>query len=169
MTQIKIFDNFLSEKMFQKISNEINSDKISFILKKGTTFNDGLDIYWLKHSIYNNFKPESNLFFLMDEFIQKLNITSIIQIRLNLVLKQPYKNFKTNFHTDYDNYKNLKTGLFYFSVDGTGTIFKIGEEEKLVKCKPNRMVVFDSEINHCGYLNNNFNTRFAINFNYYEK
>ena len=169
MSQIKVIDNFLSEETFDKISKNIFSDKIPFYVTESTTNEGSTDIYWLSHSIYNDFKPNSDLFIFMSEFFNKLNISSIINIRLNLILKIPYSLIKTNYHIDYDNYQNLKTAIFYFNKDGTGTYFKINNDEKFIESKKNRMVVFDSNISHCAFLNNKFEKRFVLNFNFYQK
>tara|TARA_R110002126_G_scaffold150351_1_gene296535 strand:+ start:633 stop:1127 length:495 start_codon:yes stop_codon:yes gene_type:complete len=163
---MKTIDNFLSQDLFNQLKDTVYSDSVPWFSKSGTVDNKK-DIAWFSHCIYNEFKPDSNLFALFPEFIERLNISSIIQIRCNLSFKTN-KDFKTVWHTDY-TYKNHKTAIFYFNTDTSGTYFKIKGKEKFVRAKANRMVVFDGNIQHCAYLNNKTDKRVVINFNYYEK
>lgn len=164
---MKIIDNFINKNLYLQIKETLFSDNVAWFSKSGTVENKSKDIQWFSHSVYNNFKPNSNVFNFMPEFIEKLNIASIIEIRANLSLKTE-KNIKTTWHRDY-NYKNSKTAIFYFNTDGTGTFFKIKNKEKMIKAKENKIVVFDGNTQHCAYLNNKTDKRIVINFNYYEK
>ena len=164
---VKIIDNFINKDLYIQLKNIFLGDNFPWFLKKGTVDSKKNDLNWFSHSIYNDFKPNSDIFSFMHEFIKKLNMSSLIQIRINLSLATN-KDFKTLWHTDY-NYKNHKTAIFYFNSDTTGTVFKIKEKEKLVKAKENRIVVFDGDTQHCAYLNNKIDRRIVINFNYYEK
>lgn len=164
---MKIIDNFLNKDLYLQIKQTLFSDHIAWFSKTGTVEGKTKDINWFAHCLYNNFKPDSDVFNFMPEFIEKLNVASIIEIRANLSLKTE-KDLKTTWHTDY-NYKNSKTSIFYFNTDSTGTCFKINNKEKIIKAKENRMVVFDSNTQHCALLNNKIDKRIVINFNYYEK
>jgi hypothetical protein len=164
---VKIIDNFINKNLYLQIKEGLFSDNLAWFSKNGTVENEKKDIQWFSHSVYNNFKPNSDAFNLMQEFVEKLNISSIVEIRINLCLKTK-ENFKTSWHKDY-GYKNLKTAIFYFDTDTTGTYFKVNNKEKLVKAKENRIVIFDSDTEHCAMLNNKIDKRIVINFNYYEK
>tara|TARA_R100001369_G_scaffold42971_1_gene69206 strand:- start:2299 stop:2799 length:501 start_codon:yes stop_codon:yes gene_type:complete len=164
---VKIIDNFIDKDLYLQVKNTLFSDSLPWFSKKGTVNGKENDLNWFSHSIYNDFKPNSNIFSFMPEFIEKLKISSIIEIRTNLSFKTN-KDFKTLWHTDY-GYKNHKTAIFYFNTDTTGTVFKIKNKEKLIKSKENRIVIFDGSIKHCAYLNNKSEKRVVINFNYYEK
>ena len=135
--------------------------------KSGTVDDKSKDINWFSHCLYNEFRPGSDLFPSTLDFIKKLNVSALIEIRANLSLKTD-QDYKTIWHADYP-YKNNKTAIFYFNTDTTGTCFKIDNEEKFIEAKENRMVVFDGNIQHCAYLNNKIDRRIVINFNYYEK
>jgi len=164
---MKVIDNFLDKDKYNHLKEVMFSDGVPWFLKQGTVDGKKKDINWFSHCFYNNYKPDSDLFHLIPEFIERLNISSIIQIRCNLSFKTN-KDFKTVWHTD-TTYKNHKTAIFYFNTGTSGTYFKIKGKEKFVKAKANRMVVFDCNIQHCAYLNNKIDRRIVINFNYYEK
>jgi len=164
---MKIIDNFINQSLFDQLKDTMYSDSVAWFCKSGTVDKSKKDVIWFSHCLYNDFKPDSNIFNFMPEFIEKLNISSFIQVRANLSLKTE-KDVKTTWHTDYD-YKNSKTAIFYFNTDSTGTCFKIKNKEKIIKSKENRIVIFDGSIKHCAYLNNKSEKRVVINFNYYEK
>ena len=164
---MKVIDNFLNKDRYNHLKEVMFSDGVPWFLKQGTVDGKKEDLTWFSHCFYNENKPDSNLYSFMPDFLNKLNVASLLQIRANLSLTPPTDKFKTNAHIDYP-YTNSKTAIFYFNTDTSGTIF-YNKKEELIKAKENRMVVFNTNIKHCGYLTNKSNKRIVINFNYYEK
>jgi hypothetical protein len=161
---LKIVDNFLNETFYKNLKNIFFSDQVPWFLISGTLPNKSVDVNWLSHCVFNNNQPQSNLYNYLDEFKNKLEVSQYIQIRANLVLNS-MDEFKSHWHVDYKT-KN-KTAIFYFNEDTSGTYFLINNKEEFVESKENRIVIFDSDIQHCGYLNKKINKRIVINFNYY--
>lgn len=164
---MKIIDNFLEKNSYEHLKDVMFKDGIPWFLKQGTVDGANKDLNWFSHCFYNDFQPDSNLYSFIPNFLDKLNVASLLQVRANLSLTPPKDKYKTNVHVDYP-YKNSKTAIFYFNTDTSGTIF-YDKKEKLIKAKENRMVIFNTNIKHCGYLTKKSNKRIVINFNYYEK
>lgn len=165
---MKVIDNFLDKDRYNHLKEVMFSDGVPWFLKQGTVDGKKKDLIWFSHCFYNNHKPDSNLYHLIPDFLTKLKVSSLIQIRANLSLNPPKDKYKTNIHTDY-TFSNSKTAIFYFNTDTSGTIFYINKKETFIEAKENRMVIFDASIKHCGYLSNKSDKRIVINFNYYEE
>ena len=74
-----------------------------------------------------------------------------------------YKTFfnkKAGYHIDT---LNKKTAILYVNTNNGGTKFKNG---KFVKSLENRVVVFDSNMEHTGVTCTNQQRRIVVNFNY---
>ena len=158
--EIKVIDNFLPE-------SEINS--INFIIG-GVYFpwhyNDfvnyeGDKLFQFTHVFFDLQKGgvNSSYFNILNSCISKLNISKLIRIKANLNTKTFFRT-KTGFHCDY---KNIKTSILYLNTNNGGTKFKNG---KYVKSLSNRMVIFNSNLEHSAVNCNDKNRRLVINFNY---
>ena len=64
------------------------------------------------------------------------------------------------FHCDI---KNVTTSIFYINTNNGWTKFKDGCK---VECIENRMVIFDSNIEHAGFSCTDQKRKVVVNFNY---
>jgi hypothetical protein len=157
----KVIDNFLEKNLFNKLQEILFSENINWFFKKNMTFNDN---YFFNHCFYTNHMPMSPLY---DEYIipilEKLNVKSIIEIRANLVLKKEQA-FSSNFHTD--RFYKCNTAILYMNTCNGYTLLDDIKKIK-INCNENKMLIFDSQINHSGVSQTDTNRRIVINFNYF--
>ena len=136
------------------------SENINWFWKNHMT---GKDNYFFNHCFYNNDKIESDFFepFIVP-ILKKLNSTKVIQVRANLLLKKE-KSFQSDFHTDTK--LNCNTAIFYinncngYTILGNINQIKINSEE-------NKMLIFNSQIEHAGVSQTDCERRIVVNFNY---
>ena len=95
----------------------------------------------------------------MDSFFKGLDIKEIFRIKMNLTTRTE-KLFNHLYHTDF---KDCTTAIFYMNTNNGKTIFKHGEE---VNSIANRIVIFNSNLEHAATSHTDEKTRVVINFNY---
>ena len=84
----------------------------------------------------------------------------IFRIKINLTMRTE-KLFNHVYHIDLPN--KCTTAIFYVNSNNGKTIFKQGDE---VDSVANRMVVFNSDLEHAATSHTDEKTRVVINFNY---
>ena len=163
---MQVIDNFLPKYQFRQISNVILSAKFSWHFHDGIVGpNDGR--YQFTHAIFDirhggilcNYYP------LFDIVQQKLGVSRLDRIKLNLNPKTVFHR-KGGYHTDLpkpNQPQHQKTGVLYINTNNGWTQFKKGGK---VKSVANRIVIFDSNLEHTGVTCTNENRRVIVNFNY---
>ena len=83
----------------------------------------------------------------------------MLRAKLNL---NPYSSILSEgfFHTDISN---CTTAIFYLNTNDGYTLFKSG---KKVSSKENRLIIFDSNLEHTGTNTTNKKFRAVLNLNY---
>ena len=80
----------------------------------------------------------------------KLKPSASIRVKANLLTRTD-EILQNAFHSDFDkhkkNYDNVKTAIFYLNTNNGKTIFEDGTR---VESIANRLVTFDSNVNHTG-------------------
>ena len=156
---IKIIDNFLDKEYFNLLNNQFLSNEFPWYFQKGKVFENDGD-YQHTHLFFDNNKINSNYFNLIEPFLSKLNIKSLVKIKLNLTLKESvFKKF--NLHTDVNF--DCNTSIFYLNTNNGKTIF----ENKEVDSVENRMVKFSSSLKHSGTSTTDASYRMVLNLNYF--
>ena len=61
------------------------------------------------------------------------------------------------------DYKNIYTAILYINTNNGWTKFKGGGK---IKCVENRIVIFDSNIQHAGFTCTDKKRKVVVNFNY---
>lgn len=159
----KIIDNFLEENEFKKIQSFMLSDYIpwyfnDYVVDKEKDLN--LNNYQLTHTFYKNFLPTSENFIKLVPLIEKINPSALIRIKANLVPRTE----KINEHGWHiDNSLNCKTAVYYINTNDGYTKFKNGD---IVESIENRLVIFDSGMEHTGSSCTNEKIRCVINLNF---
>ena len=164
MKNLEIIDNFLDEKDYQQIYAQMLSPNFGWHVQIGMTYYADFSKQ-LTHLFYDNNRPNSEFFDLLNPIRSKLNCETIIREKANLTF---YNDLEDDlFHIDVGKL-NSKTSLFYLTDKGA-TTFKIDGKETTVEAKQNRMVTFDCKIEHkavCHKVGEPF--RIVINLNYFE-
>ena len=109
----------------------------------------------------------SNDYSLFDLVQQKLGVSRLERIKANLNPKTFFHR-KGGFHTDQRSLsegvpQHQKTAVFYVNTNNGWTEFKKGGK---VKSVANRIVIFDSNLEHTGVTCTDEKRRVVINFNY---
>ena len=87
----------------------------------------------------------------------------ITQVRVNLTFRDK-DCVESGFHTDKDK---GKTAILYLTTCNGKTVFKKNNEEISLDNIDNRIVIFDSNIQHKAIYQTDVHRRILINFNYY--
>ena len=158
-SKIKIIDNFLEDNVFTRIQNIVMGDYFPWYFNDFKS--DGYDThnYQFTHTIVREGEVQSDFFQYMDPFFKGLEVKEIIRVKMNLTTRTE-KLFNHLYHTDF---KDCTTAIFYMNTNNGKTIFKHGEE---VNSVANRMVIFNSNLEHAATSHTDEKTRVVFNFNY---
>ena len=156
---IKIIDNFLDKEYFNLLNNQFLSSEFPWYFQKEKVFENDGD-YQHTHLFFDNNKINSNYFNIIEPFLSRLNIKSLVRIKLNLTFKESvFKKF--NLHTDVNF--DCNTAVFYLNTNNGKTIF----EDEEVDSVENRIVKFSSSLKHSGTSTTNAPYRMVLNLNYF--
>ena len=169
---MEVIDNFLPEYQFQQISNVVLSDYFPWFWNEGVVSNYGdvknPESYQFTNMIFNiryGGVVAPKLYSLLDVVQQKLGVGRLDRIKSNLNNKTLFHR-KGGYHTDNhpsDPYQHTKTAVLYINTNNGYTKFKKGGK---VKSVANRIVIFDSKLEHTGVTCTDEMKRVVINFNY---
>ena len=165
-TDIEVFDNFLEHELFKKISNKIINSKWSYsdlIISLDKRICDELDNHQMYNMIYSDDEPKSDMFHLIRAMMMndKFNFKSLIKIKANLSFRTTEKIIH-GYHVDVPY--ECKTAIYYLNTNDGCTMFKDGREIGSVE---NRLVIFNSQLEHTGTTCTDQKIRSVINFNYF--
>lgn len=107
-------------------------------------------------SFFENIKP----------ILKELNCSFLLRIKANLKTLYEGSQDKQSIYYHIDTKIDCTTAIFYINTNNGYTIFKDTEEK--VDCVANRLVKFDTKLEHAGISSNNSKQRIVINFNYIE-
>ena len=167
-SEVQVYNNFLSENNFNELK------KLLLHPEDGETifpyfFNDRkisteVGFAQFTHVFYNHQTINSEFFDDLRPILDKLNLVSLIRIKVNLQLKDTEVRV-TGMHHDVNNpMENQKTGIFYMNTNNGKTIFEDGEEIESVE---NRMIIFPASKRHAGTTHTDTMYRCVINFNWF--
>tara|TARA_R100001443_G_scaffold62462_2_gene72396 strand:+ start:313 stop:816 length:504 start_codon:yes stop_codon:yes gene_type:complete len=165
---IQVIENFLSKIFFEDLKTLVLESEFAWFKRKTMVKNTTNNLGYFTHSFYNDHKINCNTYFkFILPILNNLNAKAIIEVRANL---QPSvffnKNGKTNFHID-NNY-NCKTAILYLNTNDGGTEFKFKDKIKFIQSEENKIIVFNSNIEHRAVTSKNCDFRYLINFNYFD-
>lgn len=153
---MEIIDNFLSDSEFDQVFSMIADTSFPWyfgVIVSGSKYSQ------FSHVFYNHDEP-THYYPRLRFLRKKLKVKSLIRIKANL-------NPRTQTLEEHDyhiDYPNVKTAIFYLNTCDGYTKFKNGEKVDSVK---NRIVIFDSNLEHTGTSCTNQFGRLVINFNYF--
>ena len=160
---MKIVDNYLPQKVFEQIQKQVTdynfpwyyNDNVA--LKTTNEFNK--NHWFLYHTFYIDYSPNSNFFSTIVPVIESLDAKAIIRVKANMY-PQTEKLTVHEKHRDYDF--EHKGALLYINTNNGYTIV---ENEK-VESVANRMLFFDTNKLHQSTTCTDAKVRLNINFNY---
>ncbi len=161
----QIIDNFLDEKFYLELNEIIKSENIPWYFKAEDTQNSDNKNGYFCHNLYINDQPDSAYYIsLMKPILKKLNYISCVEARINLTTRD-IDTVESGFHVDQP-FKNATTGILYLTDSNARTVLKIKGKEIFVKSKNNRLLLFDTEIQHKVIYHSDIHKRYVINFTY---
>jgi|TARA_R110000744_G_scaffold220427_1_gene339250 hypothetical protein len=158
-SRIEVFDGVLAPTQFNRLQSYFESSHFPWYFKPGIDYKDD-GKFQFTHNIYDNFAPQSSVFDEMNEILSVLNANALIRVKANLQVRTK-KIEENSYHVDY---KDCKTAIYYVNTNNGCTLFETGEK---IESVANRLVVFDSNLNHAGSSCTDRDTRIVLNFNYF--
>jgi len=166
---MEIIDNFLPDHYFKQIKNLLMGDSFYWYWNDGIVEPLEPDLYQFVHILYNVDRGgiNSDHYPLFDIVQKKLGVKRLDRIKINLNPKTVFHR-KGGFHTDQRSIsegfgQHQKTAVFYINTNNGWTEFKKGGKVKNIT---NRIVIFDSNLEHTGVTCTDEKRRVVINFNY---
>jgi hypothetical protein len=158
-------DDILEFKKDKELQN-----KVLYVMHFPWFFNEGVsepnkkEILWdfqFTHLFYSEDLGQSPELVHLSPLVKKINPTIFYRIKANL---NPITEFprQSGWHTDFQN-KVCTTAVFYLNTNNGYTVFRNGEK---VESVANRLLFFDSRLEHAGASCTNHNYRAVINLNY---
>ena len=166
---MRVIDNFLGVKQFQELQAYMMSEEITWKYcpyVAGTTEIPDSDptAFQFIHSFYQtNTLQYDNEVVKLNEILMQLNPQALLRIKANLQPRTP-KIRIIDWHTDYTDIIKCTTAVYYINTNDGYTEFKDGTK---VNSLENRMVLFNSQLEHRGTTCTNENVRVVINFNFH--
>ena len=170
--KVRVIDNFLSPTEFKKIKEIMMGDYLPWYYNRGIiNSKERPGRYQLTHVLYANLEEElmsDNYSSVCENLMTKLGVSSksrIIRIKANM---NPQTFFHKNggYHVDYiddDEVEKITTAVYYVNTNNGWTHIKgYGK----VKCKENRIALFDSRTQHAGFSCTDQDVKVVININY---
>ena len=130
-------------------------------------WNDGISYkkdgeYQFIHFFYRDNHEPTETFSHIDPCLSSFNMKKIYRIKANLRSKTIFHR-KSLYHTDGPEWGPHKTAILYMNTCNGYTKFKKGGKVKSVE---NRVVIFDSDLEHAGVTCTDEKRRVVVNFNY---
>ena len=157
---IEKIKNCLNKNDFNNIENLFFSypNYFPWYLGPGKSFEGDGHLQFV-HLFFNENKINSPYFKQLDSIIELLKPKTLIRIKANL-LSKTNKIIEHPYHIDC---KDCKTAIFYINTNNGFTKFK---NNKTIKSEKNKLIKFNSNLEHGGSTCTDTNVRIVINFNY---
>ena len=170
---MKIEDNFLDQKEFDKLQNFMMGQQFDWIFTPYILYENDKDKdvkFQLIHVFYALNAPQSSLIEKLDPILNKINLISLFRIKANLLTRTP-NIIENEFHVDMggvskEKLKQWTTSIFYVNTNNGYTEFEDGTK---VESVANRLLSFPANMKHTGTSCTDKKTRVVINFNYFEQ
>ena len=161
---IKVFKNVLKKEEADYLEDRFTSNAFPWFITRGIV-NEKIDKdYQFNHIFYTDFRINSDSFNLLEPILNVLKPTSLIRIKANLVPRDS-KITKHKMHTDVPAPTSSKTAVYYVNTNNGFTLFK---KNKKITSEKNKLVMFNSDIEHASTTCTNKDYRVVLNFNYFE-
>ena len=154
---MEIHDDFLPKKQFEDIERIVLSTYFPWNYIGKQSYEETEDSFQFQHTFYREGQSPSGYNAIIRPILEKLGGTLI---RAKAVLTPKTENPRhSGFHIDY---ANMKTATYYLNTNNGYTGFRDGSRVESIS---NRMLVFDSNLEHQGITCTDKKIRVLINFN----
>jgi len=170
----EVIDNFLPEDVFLPIQDVLMSNSFPWFYNNQTVYDGITDAYdyqfthnfFISDEQYGLLKQSSSFCDIILPIVEQLDCFSLLRVKGNLrtLYKGSQDKQSIYYHRDFD--EDSTTAIFYINTNNGYTIFK--EAKQKVECVANRLVRFNTRLEHAGVSSNNEKQRVVINFNYIE-
>ena len=161
---IQVIDNFLPESIFKKIQSELMGNSFPWYYYQQILLDhpeSDSKKYQFVHQFYKEESQEKSFSFsIIEPLIIKLNVKKIIRIKSNLTPRH-FEHRNSGYHID--GCVCPLTSIFYINTNNGWTEFRKGDR---VDCKENRILIFDSNLEHTAVTCTDENVRVVVNLNY---
>jgi len=169
MSEIKIYDKFLSPIEYSIIRDEIMSEQWSweFSDKITTVHDQGADYGQFVKVLYMFNIGRRKEFQIIEPIIAKIhdvgdsNEIAILRAKINCNPKLENVVQLGDYHNDFQF--DCHTAIYYLTDSNGPTKFANGE---VVDCVSNRLIIFPSHMKHCGFSCSDSLRRVVVNINY---
>jgi hypothetical protein len=167
--KIKVIDNFLKKDDFKKIQDIFMSSHIPWYYNDyviSPEYRESSDHYQFIHPFYIRGCVESNFYVDLFPILDNLDYYLMIKCKANLLIKTK-THIEHGYHidlSDLEKHHKPKTSIFYINTNNGYTKF---EDGSIIKSVENRLVTFDTRMEHTGSTCTDENVRIVINFNYF--
>jgi hypothetical protein len=165
----KIIDNFLDQESFLLIQETLFGPEFPWYFQQGVSYRhefgaDYLHNFQFTHLFWNatDTSVKSHWFSVLDPLIEKIKPAAVLRIKANLMPVTATR-IVHKMHVDVD--VHCKTAILYLNNNNGATIFENGTEIESVE---NRLVIFDSRLQHTSASCTDKKARCVININYLE-
>jgi len=166
--EITVYDNFLTQQEFDHVQSVMLGGDFPWFFSKTKVKSvnpDDLRNYQFTHMVYDNYVPMSQFWRELDPLIRRINAQAWLRTKCNLTPRMD-EHFEYGFHVDIDDFHG-KTAVFYVNDNNGNTLFKREGQPLLeLSAKANRLVGFDSQIEHTGESCTDAKVRCLINLNF---
>ena len=169
MSNIKIYDNFLSPVEFQNLSDNVMAKDFPWFYGEvlGPADNQVKQKYNIQmiHMFYQHLSITSPTFSLLDPLIRKLGVMVLLRVKCNTTFASDTIH-EHGMHVDVHPSSLAKlctTAIYYFNDNNGYTLF---EDGTLVESVANRLVTFPTIVQHTGTSCTDEARRVVLNLNY---
>ena len=164
----------MEEKHFNIIKDFVSHPELKWqhgkMLPENLLSCDERENYQEGYILYCNGEYNSAELNLILPILKKLQATVLLKAKINKTVARQ-SNLLVGWHTDTteDHWaadKNPMTAIFYINTNDGYTIID-DEDQKIINCIENRIVIFDSHLKHTGVTCSNTSNKLLININYY--
>jgi hypothetical protein len=160
---MKIINNFIENKKFKVLQENITDLYFPWYLQNGVNYNnDGH--YQLTHNFISDEKTVSEFIIILKPILNILEAKKLIRVKLNLLTKTE-KIIEHGFHIDTDAGVNCFTGILYLNTNNGYTKFK---DNTIINSEENKFIEFNSTTEHTGSSCTDKNYRIVLNLNYFK-
>ena len=155
---MEIIDNFLHSYHFKQLQSIMMGYDFNWFWNDQICY-EGDPFYQFYHSFYQEDRLSKFYENVLDSFVARIKHKKMHRIKANLNTRTLFHR-KAGYHIDFED---MMTAVYYVNTNNGWTKFKKGGR---VKSVANRVLIFDSNLEHAGVTCTDEKRRVVMNFNY---